>query len=77
MKLAKKIPPKDKDKKVTALECPQCGGTNIGYWSGYRPSGSYECYDCNYKGAFIIKREVRVDEEGRAEEVVEAPLPED
>ncbi len=77
MKLAKRVPTKDKDKKVTALVCPDCGGTNIGYWLAYVPSGSYVCHDCNYRGSFIIKREVRVDDEGGAEEVVEAPLPED
>lgn len=79
MRLKEKAPDDDKDegRVVQALECPHCGGTNIGFWSGYRPTGSYQCHDCGYKGAFIIKRRLRVDEEGFSDEYVEAPLPDD
>ena len=69
MKLDKRKPPDGGWTTVTALVCPHCGGTNVGYWSASMPSGSYECYDCGYKGGFIIKRQAKVHEDGRTEDM--------
>ena len=77
MKLDKRKPSKKRGKKVTILQCPHCDGTNVGYWSGYRPSGSYECYDCDYKGSFVIKKEAWIDDDGEMELVEDPPSPDD
>ena len=78
MRLKKKTPLEDpgEDRVVQAMECPHCGGTSIGFGL-YVPMGLFECYDCGYRGSFIVKRRLRVGEEGFTDEYADTLLPED
>ena len=67
MKVTKKAPERKREDRTRVLICPECGSTNIKYWTGYRPSAGYTCVDCDYKGGFIIQRRVVEGEDGEAE----------
>jgi predicted RNA-binding Zn-ribbon protein involved in translation (DUF1610 family) len=67
LKVTKKAPGRRTKDRTRVLVCPDCGGTNIRYWSGYQPTGSYVCNDCHYRGAFIIQRQIVEGEDGEAE----------
>lgn len=45
------------------LVCPQCGSTDIYYEAGLITGYKYHCKKCHYIGAFIIERDVELEEE--------------
>jgi predicted RNA-binding Zn-ribbon protein involved in translation (DUF1610 family) len=49
-------------KTVKALVCPQCGSTDVFYEAGLVTGYKYHCKNCHYVGAFIIEKEVEVEE---------------
>jgi transposase-like protein len=58
--MAKKVKKEKKNslhKRV--LRCPQCGGTNIIYESGFITGYKYHCKDCDYIGALIIEEDIK------------------
>ena len=63
MKLDKRIEKKKQKDVVTALVCPDCGGTNVDYELGLITGRKYSCPDCGYIGAFILERKAIVDED--------------
>jgi DNA-directed RNA polymerase subunit M/transcription elongation factor TFIIS len=64
------VEPLRKDsKEVIALQCPVCGGTNLYYEAGMISGTKFHCKQCQYIGAFVLERKVRVDKDGNIKEL--------
>ncbi len=48
--------------KKTVLTCPHCGGPNLYYEAGLVTGYKYHCKDCDYIGAFVIEKDIELDE---------------
>jgi transposase-like protein len=69
MKIKHRIEKRKRDDVVTALVCPDCGGTNLVYEGGYVTGRKYHCPDCHYRGAFVLERRVIVKDDETVEEI--------
>ena len=65
----KKIEKRKREGEVTALVCPDCGGTNVYFEGGLIMGQKYHCNDCHYRGAFILERKVVMDEDEQVREL--------
>ena len=45
---------------VRTFVCPNCGGKELYYESGYITGQVYHCKDCDYVGSFVIEKEVEL-----------------
>ena len=69
MKLDKKVEKRKRVEEVTALVCPDCGGTNVVYEGGLLLGQKYHCVDCHYRGTFILERKVIIEDDEKIREV--------
>jgi transposase-like protein len=69
MKVDKKVSKRRRAENVTALVCPDCGGTNVVYEGGYILGQKYHCVDCHYRGTFILERKVVMEEDENVKEI--------
>ena len=69
MKLDKRVEKKERKEVVTALICPDCGGTNLIWQGGLITGQKYHCVDCHYRGAFVLERKVIVHEDDEVQEI--------
>lgn len=44
-------------RKVTVLECPECGRSDLSYVAAMQTGHQYQCPHCGYQGALAIERE--------------------
>ncbi len=49
-------------KTMRVKTCPQCGGYNMYYEAGMVTGAKYRCQDCNYMGAFVVERDVPIED---------------
>jgi transposase-like protein len=49
-------------RKKKILICPHCGGSNLYYEAGLITGYKYHCKDCHYIGAFVIEKEIDLEE---------------
>jgi ribosomal protein S27AE len=69
MKVNKKVEKKEKKEVVTALICPDCGGTEVEFMAGLISGFKYHCQQCHYRGAFILERQVVIHDDEEIEEI--------
>lgn len=53
-----------KRKKRSVLTCPQCGSADLYYEAGLITGYKYHCKRCNYIGAFVIEKDIEMEDEG-------------
>jgi len=63
MKLNRSRARENVPKETTVLVCPVCGSDEIDFELGLL-TGQYKCLRCHYFGAFVLKRDVVVGEDG-------------
>lgn len=49
-------------KKITVQTCPECGSDDLYYEAGFNTGYKYHCKKCDYIGAFIIEKDIVVDD---------------
>ena len=49
-------------RKRSVITCPHCGGANLYYEAGMVTGAKYNCNDCDYVGAFVVEKDVPLEE---------------
>jgi len=52
-------------KAMRALFCPSCGSSDLYYENAMITGYIYHCKKCDYIGAFVIEKDVDIDELSR------------
>lgn len=50
-------------KTRTVLTCPQCGSADLYYEAALITGYKYHCKKCGYIGAFVVEKQLEIEEE--------------